>query len=162
MLYWIKNLVKKTINLENQIKEQKLKIETLEKEKNESEKDYMDIQKNKENYENINNEKYEKALKENLENVQNLFNKNASNKKEWNKRNMREENMSFIIISNWNANINNNYSNNMDNGKNLDNWSYSNTINIINNPQDAQINKNEIFNILFKFIKLYILLLLYS
>ena len=58
MLDWIQNLVKKTINLENQIKEQKLKIETLEKEKNELEKDYIDIQKNKENYENINNEKY--------------------------------------------------------------------------------------------------------
>jgi len=78
-----------------------------------------------------------------LENVQNLFNKNVSNKKEWNKRNMREENMSFSIISNRNTNINNNYSNNIYNGSNL---SYSNTINIINNPQDAPINKNEIFN----------------
>jgi len=34
----------------------------------------------------------------------------------------------------------------MGNGKNLDNLSYLNIINIINNPQDAQINKNEIFN----------------
>ena len=56
---------------------------------------------------------------------------------------MREENMSFSIISNRNTNINNNYSNNIYNGSNL---SYSNTINIINNPQDAPINKNEIFN----------------
>ena len=47
MLDWIQNLVKKTINLENQIKEQKLKIETLEKEKNELGKKYMDIQKKK-------------------------------------------------------------------------------------------------------------------
>ena len=160
----IQNSVKKTINLEKQIKEQRLKIDKLEKEKNELEKENMDMKIYNEAFEKIINEKYEKVLKENNERVQDLYHKKfeefktliMKNKKDWNNRNIREKNMSLSIISNRNRNANNNYSNNInnvdniDNMDNIDNLNYSNSINI---PQDVVINrsreitnKDEIFN----------------
>ena len=124
----------------------------------------MDIKKYNESFEKSLNEKYEKALKENNGRLQDLYHKKfeefktliIKNKKEWNNRNMREENISLSFISNRNRNINNNYSNNINNVDNInnidniDNLNYSNNINIpqdvvINSPREIT-NKEEIFN----------------
>jgi len=135
----IEKIVQKTKNLENQIKEQKLKIDTLEKEKSELEKKYIDAQNYNEILEKNLSEKYEKVLKENLEKVHNSLNKKLEDFK------MVKENK----IENMRININRNIDN-IDNIDNINNLNNSNNINI---PQNVTIsnskeirNKDEIFN----------------
>lgn len=144
----IHNQADKIRSLQNQIKDFKLRVDTLEKEKNEYENKYKDAQKYNETLGKILNEKYEKEMAKKFKKLNDLFKETLMgvhdsfikkykdierliiNNRNQGKNAKFQDNMN--IISDFNRNINNDNSNNINFNNN----------NEINNNNDISLNNN--------------------
>ena len=129
-------------SLQNQIKDFKLKVDTLEQEKNEYENKYKDVQKYNETLGKILNEKYEKEMAKKFKDLNNLFNETLRGVRD--SFNKKYEDIERLIINNINQGKNPNFHDNInlisDSNRNINNDN-SNNINFNNNNEINNNNK---------------------